>query len=189
MSLAAVTLTGKHVRLEPLCPEHLDGLCAIGLDRALWEVVIERVETREQMAGYIARAQTPASLAFAVVHMASGRIAGSTRYMNYEPAHKRVEIGSTWYGAEFQRTAVNTESKLLLLTHAFEALCMNRVELKTDLRNLRSQTAIERIGARREGVLRHHMITWTGHLRDTVYFSILAAEWPAAKAALEAKLG
>lgn len=188
MSLAAVTLTGRHVRLEPLDATHLDAFCEIGLLPSLWELGIERVTTREEMEGYIARAKGPSSQAFAVRHLASGRIAGSTRFMNYEPAHKRVEIGSTWYGVEFQRTPVNTETKLLLLTYAFEQLGMNRVELKTDMRNVRSQTAIERIGAKREGVLRHHMITWSGHLRDTVYFSILAAEWPAVKSALEAKL-
>src|SRR5205085_10708707 len=113
---------------------------------------------------------------------------GSTRYGNIERSHKRLEIGWTWYGRAFQRTGVNTESKLLLLTHAFETLGANRVELKTDALNERSRAAILRIGAREEGIFRHHMITANGRIRHTVYFSIIDAEWPAAKARLEAIL-
>ncbi|HEU0122309.1 MAG TPA: GNAT family protein [Bryobacteraceae bacterium] len=185
--LSPVTLEGAHVRLEPLSQAHLDGLCAIGLEPSLWAINIVRVETPEDMAAYIDAAQGPTQLAFAVIHKASGRIAGSTRFMNYEPAHKRVEIGSTWYGLEFQRTAVNTECKYLLFRHGFETLGMNRVELKTDLRNERSQAAMLRIGAKREGVLRRHMVV-PGHVRDTVYFSVIAEEWPAVKLALETRL-
>lgn len=181
--LAPITLVGKHVRLEPLTAGHLDALCAVGLEPSLWEIANVRVDTREAMAAYIAAAAGPSQQAFAVVHLASGRVAGSTRYMNAEPAHKRVEIGSTWYGIEFQRTAVNTECKFLLLRHAFEEMGLNRVELKTDLRNLRSQRAMERIGAQREGVLRKHMIV-PGHVRDTVYYSILSDEWPQIRAHL-----
>jgi len=185
--LSPVTLEGRHVRLEPLAAGHLDGLCAIGFHPSLWALTTVRVETPADMAGYIEAAQGPTQLAFAVIHKASGRIAGSTRYMNYEPSHKRVEIGSTWYGLEFQRTAVNTECKYLLLQYAFETLGMNRVELKTDLRNERSQAAMLRIGAIREGTLRKHMIV-PGYVRDTVYFSVIAEEWPTVKAGLELKL-
>ena len=126
-----------------------------------------RSTNREEMGAYIRAAGGPSQLAFAVIHKASGRVAGCTRYMNYEPAHKRVEIGSTWYGLEFQRTAVNTECKYLLFGHGFETLGMNRVELKTDSRNVRSQEAMRRIGAKEEGTLRRHMIV-PGHVRDTV---------------------
>jgi RimJ/RimL family protein N-acetyltransferase len=182
--LTPVTLEGNFVRLEPLGPEHLDGLCAVGLEPSLWELTTVRVATRADMEVYIASAGTGA---FAVVHRASGRVAGSTRYMNYEPAHKRVEIGSTWYGVEFQRTAVNTECKLLLLRHAFTAMGMNRVELKTDGRNTRSQKAILRMGAVYEGTLRKHMIV-PGFVRDTVYFSVLREEWPEVERRLEQRL-
>jgi RimJ/RimL family protein N-acetyltransferase len=185
--LAPIVLEGSHVRLEPLTEDHLEGLCAVGLDPALWEVANVRVTTREEMAGYIAGARGPGQQAFAVIHKATGAVAGSTRYMNAEPAHKRVEIGATWYGAPYQRTAVNTECKYLLLRHAFETLGCNRVELKTDARNERSQRAMLRIGAQQEGTLRRHMIV-PGHVRDTVYFSVIAEEWPAVKARLETML-
>ena len=185
--LVPVTLEGKYVRLEPLSQAHLDGLCAIGFDPSLWALTTVRVGTPADMAAYIDGAQGPSQLAFAVIHRASGRVAGSTRYMNHEPAHARVEIGSTWYGIEFQRTAVNTECKYLLFRYGFETLRMNRIELKTDLRNERSQQAMLRVGAQQEGTLRRHMIV-PGHVRDTVYFSVIAEEWPTVKANLEARL-
>ena len=116
------------------------------------------------------------------------RLAGSTRLANLDRANKRVEIGWTWYGAEFQRTGVNTECKVLLLTHAFERMDMNRVEWKTDALNTRSRRAILRLGAKEEGTFRHHMVAWNGRLRDTVYFSMLREEWPEAKARLEDRL-
>ena len=125
---------------------------------------------------------------FVVIHKASGRIAGATRYMEFRAAHRGVEIGGTWYGAEFRRTAVNTECKYLLLRHAFEFMDCIRVQFKTDLRNERSQRAIERIGAVREGVLRNHMILPDGTIRHSVYYSILATEWLDVKARLEALL-
>ena len=182
--LAPVILEGQYVRLEPLTEAHLDGLCAIGFDPSLWAMTTVRVTNRDEMAAYIHAAQGPAQLAFAVIHKVSGRVAGCTRYMNYEPAHRRVEIGSTWYGLEFQRTAVNTECKYLLFRYGFETLGMNRVELKTDLRNERSQQAMLRAGAKLEGTLRRHMIV-PGHVRDTVYFSVIAEEWPDVKTNLE----
>ncbi len=185
--LTPIVLEGAHVRMEPLTQAHLEGLCAIGFDASLWALTTVRVETPADMAAYIDAAQGPGQLAFAVIHKASGRVAGCTRYMNYEPAHKRVEIGSTWYGLEFQRTVVNTECKYLLFRHGFEVLGMNRVELKTDLRNERSQKAMLRVGAKQEGTLRRHMIV-PGHVRDTVYFSVIAEEWPEVKAGLEGRL-
>ena len=182
--LGPVILEGQYVRLEPLADAHLDGLCAIGFEPSLWAMTTVRVTNRDGMAAYIHAAQGSTQLAFAVIHKASGRVAGCTRYMNYEPAHSRVEIGSTWYGLEFQRTAVNTECKFLLFQYGFETLGMNRVELKTDLRNERSQKAMLRAGAKLEGTLRRHMIV-PGHIRDTVYFSVIAEEWLDVKKILE----
>ena len=179
-------LTGKIVSLEPLAVAHGPELCAIGFEPSLWEVGLEQIATPEQMDGYIDRAMKDSKTqAFAVRHLATNRMAGSTRYMNMELGHKRVEIGSTWYGLEFQRTGVNTECKYLLLGHAFEQLGVNRVELKTDVLNERSRKAMLRLGAKQEGTLRQHMITAGGRVRDTVYFSILREEWPEVKARLE----
>ncbi|MBI2687081.1 MAG: GNAT family N-acetyltransferase [Acidobacteria bacterium] len=185
--LPPITLEGRYVRLEPLTEDHLDGLCAIGFEPALWALTTVRVTNREEMAEYIRAAQGPGQHAFAVIEKAGGKVAGSTRFMNYEPAHKRVEIGSTWYGQPFQRTAVNTECKYLLFRHGFETMGMNRVELKTDSRNTRSQRAMLRVGAKEEGTLRRHMVV-PGHVRDTVYFSVIVEEWPEVKARLEKML-
>lgn len=186
--LDSITLDGQCVRLDPLSHAHLEGLCAIGFDPSLWALTTVRVTNREEMSAYIeAATATSQQLAFAVIHKATGHVAGCTRYMNYEPDHARIEIGSTWYGLAYQRTAVNTECKYLLFRHAFETLRLNRVELKTDARNERSLTAILRIGAQREGTLRRHMIV-PGHVRDTVYFSVIAEEWPDVKAMLETRL-
>jgi RimJ/RimL family protein N-acetyltransferase len=127
-------------------------------------------------------------LPFAVVHLASGRLAGATRFMEMRPEHKGLEIGGTWYGLEFQHTAVNTECKYLLLKYAFETLGCVRVQLKADARNERSIRAIERIGAVREGILRNHYILQDGKLRDSAYFSILDREWPGVKLRLEEML-
>ncbi len=192
MSLAPVTLEGRHVRLEPLAQTHHTALCAIGLDPELWELIPYRVVTPEDMAAYIATAldhqAAGSALPFATVHAESGQAIGSTRYMNIEPAHRRLEIGATWIAKPWRRTAANTEAKYLMLRHAFEVLGCIRVELKTDSLNRRSRAAIRRIGATEEGRLRQHMITWSGRLRDTVYFSILDSEWPRVKQDLERKL-
>ena len=133
----------------------------------------------------LSRAEKGTDLPFAAVHLESGRAAGAMRYMNIMPNDRGLEIGGTWYGAEFQRTVVNTECKYLLLRHAFESLGCIRVQLKTDLRNERSQKAIERIGAIREGILRNHMILPDGHIRHSVFYSILDSEWPEVKKRLE----
>ncbi len=193
MKIEPVTLEGNFVRLEPLQEvRHFAGLCDIGLDPELWRLVPYRVTTPEEMRGYIRQALAAetagTALPFAQIESATGRVAGSTRYMNIDTANRRLEIGATWIAAPWQRTAINTEAKYLLLRHAFETLGCIRVELKTDALNERSRKAILRIGAKEEGTLRQHMITWSGRLRDTVYFSILDAEWPEVKMELEEKL-
>lgn len=192
MAVLPVTLEGMHVRLEPLAGAHLKGLAEIGLDEELWRWIPTPVRTTEEMAAYIATAlkeqEQGMSLPFAIVEKASGRAIGSTRYGNIDRTHHRVEIGWTWVAREWQRTAMNTETKYLLLRHAFETLGCMRVELKTDSLNERSRAAILRIGAREEGIFRNHMITASGRIRHTVYFSIIDSEWPAVKARLEAKL-
>ena len=192
MAVAPVVLEGHHVRLEPLGERHLRGLAAVGLDPELWRWIPAPVRTVEEMAAYIATAlweqEQGVSLPFALVERRTGRLIGSTRYGNIERKHHRVEIGWTWVARAWQRTAVNTEAKYLLLKHAFEALGSIRVELKTDSLNERSRAAILRLGAREEGTLRNHMITSSGRIRHTVYFSIVDAEWPSVKARLEARL-
>jgi N-acetyltransferase len=192
MMVAAVTLEGRHVRLEPLSKGHLAGLAEVGLDEELWRWIPTAVRTREEMAAYLDTAlneqERGTSLPFAIVEKATGRVIGSTRYGNIERTHHRVEIGWTWVAREWQRTAINTEAKWLLLKHAFESLGCMRVELKTDSLNERSRAAILRIGAREEGIFRNHMITESGRIRHSVYFSIIDSEWPAVKARLESML-
>jgi RimJ/RimL family protein N-acetyltransferase/GNAT superfamily N-acetyltransferase len=192
MKLEPVRLEGQHVRLEPLSESHHAGLCEIGLDPELWQWIPFRVLTPEEMANYIRAAlrdqDAGVSLPFATIDRESGRTIGSTRYMNIEMAQRRVEIGSTWIGRAWQRSMINTEAKFLMLRHAFETLGCIRVELKTDSMNRRSRNAIQRIGATQEGIFRNHMQTWSGRIRDTVYFSILDSEWPRVKADLESKL-
>lgn len=190
--LQPVTLEGHVVRLEPLTLEHLDQLCEVALDEDLWRWTTTQVRTRDELRQYIEAAlqsqQQGTALPFATIAQASGRAIGSTRYGNVELRDRRVEIGWTWVGRPWQRTAVNTEAKYLMLRYAFETLGCIRVELKTDALNERSRRAIARIGAKEEGLLRQHMVTASGRLRDTVYFSVLDREWPEVKAALEAKL-
>lgn len=192
MKLEPVTLEGRGVRLEPLAVSHHAALCEVGLDPELWRLIPYRASTPDEMRGYISSAleaqAAGTAIPFATVERASGRVVGSTRFMNIEVAHRRAEIGSTWIAKPWQRTAINTEAKYLMLQHAFETWGCIRVELKTDALNQRSREAMLRIGAREEGTLRQHMVTWSGRLRDTVYFSILDSEWPGVKADLEAKL-
>lgn len=192
MILQPVTLEGLTVRLEPLAHTHHTALCAIGLDPELWELIPYRVTTPEDMTGYIQTAldaqKTGPALPFATIHAGSGQVIGSTRFMNIDMANRRVEIGATWIATPWWRTAVNTEAKYLMLRHAFETLGCIRVELKTDALNQRSRNAIRRIGAQEEGVLRQHVVTWSGRLRDSVYFSILDSEWTRVKQDLEQKL-
>jgi len=192
MVVFPVMLQGEHVRLEPLTKAHLAGMAEAGLDEELWRWIPEPVRTVDEMAAYVETAlgeqERGVSLPFAIVEKATGRAIGSTRYGNIDRRHHRVEIGWTWVAREWQRTAMNTEAKYLLLRHAFETLGCMRVELKTDSLNERSRAAILRIGAREEGIFRNHMITASGRIRHTVYFSIIDSEWPAVKARLEAIL-
>ena len=192
MNVAPATLEGSHVRLEPLAKAHLAGLVLVGLDEELWRWIPVPVRTAEEMGAYIDTAleeqKRGVSLPFALIERATGRAIGSTRYGNIDRTHRRAEIGWTWVAREWQRTAVNTEAKYLLLRHAFETLGSIRVELKTDSLNEKSRAAILRIGAQEEGIFRNHMITASGRIRHTVYFSIVDSEWPAVKARLESLL-
>ena len=192
MAISPLVLEGMHVRLEPLAKTHLAGLARIGLEEELWRWIPTPVRTQEEMATYVETAldeqERGVSLPFAIIDRATGRAIGSTRYGSIDRTNYRVEIGWTWVAREWQRTAVNTEAKYLLLKHAFETLGCMRVELKTDSLNERSRAAILRIGAREEGIFRNHMITSSGRIRHTVYFSIIGSEWPAVKARLESIL-
>ena len=190
MEVKPVVLTGKHVRLEPMTEEHTAALAEIGVGQPFWDFMLYgNINTVDGMRDWVqdilARAAKGTDLPFVAVHLASGRAAGATRYLNILPPDRGLEIGGTWYVPEFQRTVVNTECKYLLLGHAFETLHCIRVQLKTDLRNERSQKAIERIGAVKEGVLRNHMILPDGRYRHSVFYSILDTEWPEVKKRLE----
>ena len=193
MSVVPITLEGRHVRLEPLAKAHLARLAQVGLDEELWRWIPTPVRTTEEMASYIETAlleqKRGVSLPFAILEKATGGAIGSTRYGNIDATHHRVEIGWTWVARDWQRTAVNTEAKYLLLRHAFETLGCLRVELKTDSLNERSRAAILRIGAQEEGTFRNHMITASGRIRHTVYYSIIDSEWPRVKARFESMFG
>jgi RimJ/RimL family protein N-acetyltransferase len=185
-------LEGRIVRLDPLRADHVDQLCHVGLNPSLWQVTATRLSSREDMIAYIASALRQQSegtcLPFAIFHKADGQYVGSTRLANMDRQNRRAEIGWSWVAPRWQRTAVNTECKYLLLCHAFETLRCVRVELKTDALNQRSRKALLRIGAKEEGTLRSHMIVHGGRVRDTVYFSIIEQEWADVKRALEARL-
>lgn len=187
-----VVLEGRHVRLEPLTLDHVPDLLEVGLDPELWRWGLTPIGSADDLRRYVedtlAECEGGVSLPFAIVDRNSGRAIGSTRYGSVALEHRRVEIGWTWIGRPWQRTAINTEAKLLLLRHAFETLGCHRVELKTDALNQRSRAAILRIGAREEGTMRAHMMTSEGRVRDSVYYSIVADEWPRVRAGLEAKL-
>lgn len=185
-------LSGTYVRLEPLSLAHLEPLCEVGLDAELWRWTIDEVRSAEEMRRYIEAAlaaqRQGSALPFVTIEQSSGSVVGSTRYGNVSLADGRVEIGWTWVASAWQRSAINTEAKYLLLRHAFEVLGCGRVELKTDVLNERSRRAIERLGAVEEGVLRRHTRTSRGRVRDTVYYSIVDEEWPHVKARLEQRL-
>jgi RimJ/RimL family protein N-acetyltransferase len=190
MEVKPVVLTGKYVRLEPMTEAHISGLAEIGVGQSFWGFMLYgNINSVQDMHYWVqdilSRAEKGTDLPFVAIHLASGRVAGATRYLNIVPKDRGLEIGGTWYGTEFQRTPVNTECKYLLLRHAFETLGCIRVQLKTDLRNERSQKAIERLGAVREGVLRNHMILPDGRYRHSVFYSILDTEWPQVKNQLE----
>lgn len=187
-----VTLEGYGVRLEPLTEEHHDGLAAAAADGKLWELWFTSVPEPEQTHAYIATAlagrRDGHMLPWAVRELASGAIIGSTRYHDIVAAIDRVEIGYTWYGKRWQRSHVNTSCKLLLLAHAFDTLGCKVVGLRTDNFNFASQRAIEALGAKKDGVLRHHTARRDGTVRDSVMCSILANEWPAVKTHLTSRL-
>jgi len=189
-----LTLEGSVVRLEPLRPEHAQQFWEVaqeGLDE-IFRWIPYSMKTPQDFQRVVEKAfleqERGESVVFATLERSSGRVIGSTRFMNIDRANRRVEIGSTWIASAWQRTAVNTEAKYLMLRHAFEVWGCIRVELKTDALNQRSRNAIQRIGAKEEGTLRRHVITWSGRVRDSVYFSILDSEWPEAKTRLEEKL-
>lgn len=187
LRIVPVVLKGSAVRLEPLCAEHAQGLYNRGRVKADWAYLprgcfVDLADTRHWIDEALA---TPGHLPFAIVDAAKDRVVGSTRYLNIRPEHRSLEIGWTWLGQEWQRTVVNTQVKLLLMSHAFEQLGCVRVEFKTDIRNERSQQALLRIGAVREGILRNHMIVQNNYQRDSVYFSVIEAEWPGVKARLD----
>ncbi|UGQ45682.1 GNAT family N-acetyltransferase [Massilia endophytica] len=186
INVLPVTLERNGVRLEPLGPQHADGLRAAARDGELWKLRITSVPEPEQTESYIATAleMRPSRLAFAVIDAATDAVIGTTSYHDIVPAIDRAEIGYTWYALSRQRCHVNTTCKLMLLTHAFETLGCALVGFRTDNYNYRSQAAIERLGAKKDGVLRHHAIRRDGTVRDTVMYSIARGEWPEVKAQL-----
>jgi len=194
MALGPQTLVGRFVRLEPLRPEHTPLLwdAAKGNCEDLFRWIPYSMRSPEDFQAatekYLAEQQRGESLPFTTFERKSGRVIGATRFMNIDRANRHVEIGGTWIAAAWQRTAINTEAKYLMLRHAFEQWQCIRVELKTDALNQKSRNAILRLGAKEEGTLRQHVITWTGRFRNSVYFSILDSEWPKVKTDLEARL-
>lgn len=192
LKLEPVTLAGRHLRLEPLRIEHVPALAEAGDDPAIWTWYPHSAHGPERMRAWVQQALDGQAagtvLPFVQVDVASGRVIGSTRFGAIEASHRRAEIGWTWLNPAFQRTAANTESKYLMLRHAFETLGLVRVEFKTDSGNQASRRALARIGATEEGIFRNHMIVEGGRLRHSVYFSIIDSDWPAVKAGLERKL-
>lgn len=186
-----VILEGTRVRLEPLRRDHLADLKLVAFDAPLWQWTImgpqDEAGLERWLEAALANAETGAERPFATIDLASGRAVGSSRYMSIAPEHRRLEIGWTWIGSAFQRTGANREAKLLQLTHAFETLGANRVEFKTHARNERSRNALAGMGATFEGIFRQHMIMPDGSLRDSAWFSVIADEWPAVKARLQAR--
>lgn len=192
MLVSPITLEGRFVRLEPLTLDHLVDLCEVGLDGDIWRWSPKPVESVGEMRAYIEEAIEGQArghcLPFATIEKQTGTVVGSTRFGNIDRENLHVEIGWTWIGKQWQRTAVNTEAKYLMLSHSFEILGCKRVEFKTDSLNERSRNAILRLGAIEEGTFRNHMTTSTGRMRHSVYYSIIDTEWPQIKAGLEGKL-
>ncbi len=191
-----VTLEGRHVRLEPMTHARAGAIAAelaqAAADGAMWESKVTTIPRPEGMGAYVAQALSEldlgVSLPFVTIDRASGKVAGTTRYMNIEAPHRRLEIGTTWIGKSYQRTAINTEAKYLMLRHAFETLHCIAIDLRTHERNVQSRAAIERLGAALDGILRHHRIMPDGSLRNTASYSIVDTEWPAVKRKLESMM-
>jgi RimJ/RimL family protein N-acetyltransferase len=187
-----VVLEGATVRLLPLTLDHVDELCAVGLDPGVWRWMPSKVLDRAGMGSFVdgclAARIDGSALPFVTTLRETGQVVGATRFLNMAPADRRVEIGGTWIAPAWQRTRVNTEAKYLMLGHAFERWGCRRVEFKTSALNARSRAAILRLGAAEEGTFRKHMVQEDGSARDSVYFSIIDDEWPAVKARLEAAL-
>ena len=187
LDVKPVVLEGEHVRLEPMSQDHAQGLYNRGRSAADWTFMpracfVDQADTRHWIDEALSQDN---QLPFTIIEKQKNRVVGSTRYLNIRQEHRALEIGWTWLGQEWLRTGVNTEAKYLLLRHAFERLGCIRVEFKTDERNQRSQRALERVGATREGVLRNHMIVQGGFYRNSVYFSVIEEEWPAVRERLE----
>jgi RimJ/RimL family protein N-acetyltransferase len=187
-----VELRGERVALEPLSARHLPGLAAAIEDGQLWRIPVTLVPRPDELTDFLRQAEerdaAEQERAFATIDLASGSIVGSTRFMAINRRNRRVEIGFTFLAQRWQRSYVNTEAKYLMLRHAFEQWACNRVELITDVLNVKSREAILRLGAKEEGVMRSHMIMRDGRIRDSVLYSVIASEWPAVKSGLEAKL-
>lgn len=193
MDIQPITLTGRWVRLEPLRLHHVSGLWAVANEPEIWTYMpYGPIDSPGRLRGWVEemlkRQKQGADLPFAVIDLASGQPAGATRYMTIDRLNRSLEVGGTWYGRQYRRTAVNTESKYLLLQHAFEAQGCVRVQFRTDLRNERSQRALERLGAVREAVFRKYTIMPDGYQRSSVFYSILDDEWPEIKRRLEVSL-
>lgn len=192
MQLASITLEGRYVRLEPLRAHHVDALTRAALDPRIWEFTGSIIRNAGEMQKYVEEAlglqHAGTAMPFVTVERSSGTVIGSTRFGNIDVTNRRAEIGWTWLNPKWWRTAINTEAKYLMLRHAFEQWKCIRVELKTAAKNQRSRDAILRIGAKEEGILRHHMIQPDGSYRDSVYFSVLDEEWPAVRERLETTL-
>jgi RimJ/RimL family protein N-acetyltransferase len=192
LRLEPLVVEGHHVRLEPLSLAHLEDLSKVAFDADLWRWTSESGGSPGELRSYVERAleaqRSGSVLPFATISRSARKAIGSTRFANFDRDNRRVEIGWTWLGREWQRTALNTEAKYLMLRHAFETLGCIRVELKTDVLNERSRAAIRRLGAKEEGIFRRHLITPSGRVRDTVYYSILDDEWPEVKERLAKRL-
>jgi RimJ/RimL family protein N-acetyltransferase len=190
--LEPVTLQGSIVRLEPLSERHADALSDVAYHPELWLFTMTRVADRTELDTYVRAALTMAAegtaLPFVTILPHEQRVIGSTRFANYDRENRRIEIGWTWVGPSWQRSGANVEAKLLMLTHAFETLNCNRVEFKTDVLNTKSRNALLGIGATEEGVLRQHVMLWSGRWRDSIYYSVLGSEWPRVKQNLERRL-
>jgi RimJ/RimL family protein N-acetyltransferase len=192
MVVEPVTLEGQDIRLEPLSIRHHAQLCEVGLDEELWRWIPQAVRTPDEMRAYIETAfegqAAGTALPFAIVQRSAGRTIGSVRFGNIDRANRHVEIGWIWLGKKWQRTAANTGTNYLMLRHAFETWRCLRVEYKTDSLNQRARAALLRLGTKEEGIFRNHVITWTGRIRHSVYYSIVDSEWPEVRAELEKKL-